>query len=70
MEDGEGRLLNIEIQRVDTVDHARRTSFYSSMIDSEYLQKRKTADPEDMNQRDLSKRIHHLKCEEGDLEKK
>ena len=41
-EDGEGRLMNIEIQRADTVDHARRTRFYGSMIDSEYLQKGKT----------------------------
>ena len=41
-EDGEGRLMNIEIQRADTIDHARRTRFYGSMIDSEYLQKGKT----------------------------
>lgn len=27
-EDGEGHLMNIEIQRADTVDHARRTRFY------------------------------------------
>ena len=36
-EDGEGHLMNIEIQRADTIDHARRTRFYGSMIDSEYL---------------------------------
>lgn len=41
-EDGKGRLLNIEVQRADTVDHARRTRFYCSMVDSEYLQKGKT----------------------------
>lgn len=41
-EDGDGRLINIEIQRADIVDHARRTRFYVSMIDSEYLQKGKT----------------------------
>lgn len=40
-EDGEGHLMNIEIQRADTIDHARRTRFYGSMIDSEYLQKGK-----------------------------
>lgn len=130
-EDGEGHLLNLEIQRLDTVDHARRTRFYASMIDSEYLQKGKmynempdvhiiyisltdlwevgktvyhvkksfdgtnvayddgvhimyvnaavddgsdtaklmeyfkTADPEDMSQGDLSKRVHFLKLEKG-----
>ncbi len=32
-------LLYIEIQCRDDVDHARRTRFYGSMIDSEYLQK-------------------------------
>ena len=36
------KLINIEIQRRDTVDHARRTRFYGAMIDSEYLQKGKT----------------------------
>ena len=41
-EDGKGRLMNLEIQRTDTVDHARRTRFYGSMVDSEYLQKGKT----------------------------
>ncbi len=41
-EDGKGHLMNIEIQRADTIDHARRTRFYGSMIDSEYLQKGKT----------------------------
>lgn len=38
-EDSLGRLYNIEIQRADTLDHARRTRFYGSMIDSEYLMK-------------------------------
>ena len=41
-EDGGGKLFNIEIQRADTVDHARRTRFYGAMIDSEYLMKGKT----------------------------
>ena len=41
-EDETGRLYNMEIQRADTVDHARRTRFYASMIDSEYLEKGKT----------------------------
>lgn len=130
-EDGKGQLYSIEIQRADTIDHARRTRFYGAMIDSEFLQKGKsydempevqiiyitetdiwkqgkaiyrveqtfndtdipyddgkhimyvnaavdddsavaklmnyfkTADPMDMSQGDLSKRIHFLKCEEG-----
>ncbi|MDO5422537.1 MAG: Rpn family recombination-promoting nuclease/putative transposase [Eubacteriales bacterium] len=38
-EDGKGRLHNLEIQRKDTVDHARRSRFYAAMIDSEYLMK-------------------------------
>ena len=130
-EDGNGQLYIIEIQRSDTIDHARRTRFYGSMLDSEFLQKGKsydempevhviyisetdiwkqgravyrvektfdgtdipyddgrhvtyinaavndgsdiaklmkyfkTADPMDMSQGDLSKRVHFLKCEEG-----
>ena len=36
-EDGTGKLYNLEIQRADTIDHARRTRFYGAMIDSEYL---------------------------------
>ena len=40
--DSKNKLVNIEIQRRDTVDHAKRTRFYGSMIDSEYLQKGKT----------------------------
>ena len=130
-EDAEGKLINLEIQRGDTVDHARRTRFYAAMIDSELLQKGKEyyempevyviyiseddiwkagrttypvkkqlegteisyddglhvlyvnaaiddgteiadlmkyfkkADPTDMSQGDLSRRIHFLKCEEG-----
>ena len=133
-EDGCGNLFSVEIQRADTVDHARRIRFYGAMIDSEYLMKGKTyaglpdvyiiyisetdlwkggctsypvekylgntkmpyddgqhilyvnaaindgsetaklmqyfktADPEDMSQGDLSKRIHFLKCEEGGYE--
>lgn len=38
-QDSQGRLLNVEIQRRDTVDHARRTRFYSSMIDKSSLDK-------------------------------
>ena len=38
-EDGSGHLYNLEIQRRDTIDHARRTRFYGAMIDSEYLEK-------------------------------
>ena len=38
-EDESGKLYNLEIQRLDTVDHARRTRFYGSMIDSSYLEK-------------------------------
>lgn len=133
-EDREGNLINLEIQRKDTVDHARRTRFYGSMIDSTYLEKGreynempevhiiyisetdlwragrtsypvkkhfagtdvtyddgihvlyvnaavddgtdtakmmkyfKKADPEDMSQGDLSRRIHFLKREEGGFE--
>lgn len=40
-EDGSGRLYNLEIQRAETIDHARRTRFYGAMIDSEYLGKGK-----------------------------
>ena len=40
-EDGKGQLLNLEIQRKDTIDHARRTRFYAAMIDSECLGKGK-----------------------------
>jgi len=40
-EDRSGKLYNLEIQRRDTVDHAKRTRFYNSMIDSEYLEKGK-----------------------------
>ena len=38
-EDESGKLYNLEIQQLDTVDHARRTRFYGSMIDSSYLEK-------------------------------
>ena len=133
-EDSSGKLFNLEIQRADTIDHARRTRFYGAMVDSEYLMKGKTyadlpdvyiiyiskkdlwkagqtsyqvekyfkgtgvryddgqhilyvnaavddgsetarlmqyfktADPDDMSQGDLSKRVHFLKCEEGGYE--
>ena len=40
-EDSCGRLVNLEIQRKDTIDHARRTRFYAAMIDSECLGKGK-----------------------------
>jgi len=43
-EDGQKRLYNLEIQRAETVDHARRTRFYGAMIDSEYLVKGKDYD--------------------------
>lgn len=38
-EDAKGRLYSLEIQRTDTIDHAKRTRFYGAMIDSEYLEK-------------------------------
>ena len=38
-EDRNQRLCNIEIQRGDTIDHARRIRFYGAMVDSEYLEK-------------------------------
>lgn len=41
-EDSTGQLYNLEIQRSETIDHARRTRFYGAMIDSEYLEKGKT----------------------------
>ena len=132
-EDSKGKLYNIEIQRSDTIDHARRTRFYGAMIDSEFLEKGTTykempevqiiyisekdiwkngkivyeveksfrgtdavyddgihvtyvnaavdddselsklmkyfatADPNDMSQGELSKRVHYLKCEEGGI---
>ena len=40
-EDSHRRLVNLEIQRKDTIDHARRTRFYAAMIDSECLEKGK-----------------------------
>ena len=43
-EDSEGKLCNIEIQRADTLDHARRSRFYGAMIDSKYLEKGKMYD--------------------------
>ncbi len=36
-QDSSGRLINIEIQRRDDIDHARRTRFYASMIDKSCL---------------------------------
>ena len=41
-EDEQGMLYNLEIQRAETVDHARRTRFYGAMIDSEALEKGKS----------------------------
>lgn len=38
-EDGQGRLYNLEIQRADIKDHARRTRFYGAMIDCEIMEK-------------------------------
>lgn len=38
-EDSNGKLYDIEIQRSDAIDHARRTRFYGAMIDSSYLEK-------------------------------
>lgn len=38
-QDNRGRLMNLEIQRRDTVNHARRTRFYSSMMDKSILDK-------------------------------
>lgn len=38
-EDENGRLCNVEIQRPGTVDHARRSRFYTAMMDSEFLAK-------------------------------
>ncbi|MCD7771504.1 MAG: PD-(D/E)XK nuclease family transposase [Oscillospiraceae bacterium] len=130
-QDSTGRLINIEIQRRDTVDHARRIRYYGSMIDKSILDKGtyydelpdvyiiyisetdllnvgeavypvtktlgksgipyddgnhvvfanaaiddgsevaklmqyfKKADPDDMSQGSLSKRIHYLKSEKG-----
>ena len=40
-EDSGRRLVNLEIQKKDTIDHARRTRFYAAMIDSEFLEKGK-----------------------------
>lgn len=130
-QDSTGRQINIEIQRRDTVDHARRTRYYGSMIDKSILDKGaehdelpdvyiiyisetdlwhagetvypvnktlgksalpyddgnhvvfvnaavddgsevakmmqyfKKADPDDMSQGELSKRVHYLKTEKG-----
>ncbi|MCD7846576.1 MAG: PD-(D/E)XK nuclease family transposase, partial [Oscillospiraceae bacterium] len=38
-QDSTGRKINIEIQRRDTVDHARRIRYYGSMIDKSILDK-------------------------------
>ncbi|MCD8197735.1 MAG: PD-(D/E)XK nuclease family transposase, partial [Lachnospiraceae bacterium] len=133
-QDSTGRLINVEIQRRDTVDHARRTRYYGSMIDKGSLDKGveyeelpdvyiiyisetdiwkagktvyqvnktlgetgipyddgshvifvnaavddgseiakmmqyfKTADPDDMSQGELSKRVNFLKSEKGGYE--
>ena len=41
-EDGNGKIYNIEIQRTDTIDHAKRVRLYSAMVDGEYLEKGKS----------------------------
>lgn len=41
-EDNNRKLYNIEIQRTDAIDHAKRTRFYGAIIDSEFLMKGKT----------------------------
>ena len=38
-EDSSGRQMNLEIQRRDTVDHPRRTRYYSSGMDKSILEK-------------------------------
>ena len=38
-QDNDGQLYNVEIQRSESPDHARRVRFYGAMIDSEYLEK-------------------------------
>ncbi len=38
-EDASGKMYNIEIQRADTEDHARRVRYYGALIDSEFLAK-------------------------------
>ncbi len=43
-EDSEGRIFNIEIQKATTVDHARRIRLYSSMIDSDLLERGQSFD--------------------------
>lgn len=40
-EDSRKKLYSIEIQRTDTVDHARRVRYYGAMLDSEFLGKGK-----------------------------
>ena len=42
--DSNGDLFDLEIQKTDTVGHARRTRFYGAMVDSGYLMKGKTYD--------------------------
>ena len=37
--DSENRLYNIEIQKRDDLDHAKRTRYYSAVLDSEFLEK-------------------------------
>ncbi len=38
-QDDAGRQINIEIQRKDTLDHAKRTRYYSAMLDKGLLEK-------------------------------
>lgn len=37
--DSKGKLYSMEIQKADTLDHAKRCRFYSSMVDSKFLAK-------------------------------
>lgn len=67
-EDSKGKIYNLEIQRSDTIDHARRTRFYAAVDDesdiARLMQYFKTADPEDMSQGALSKRVSFFKKDE------
>ena len=38
-QDSTGQMYNIEVQRADTIDHARRVRLYRSSVDSEILKK-------------------------------
>ena len=43
-EDQEEKLYNLELQRAEYLDHAKRVRFYNAMIDSEMLEKGKDYD--------------------------